>query len=274
MRLLAATASAIYAMYMPFCTANVQSTMAPVEAQRHMVELWQPPRPGADMLNGPWGAEHAPDPKALYTFEKPKTHGVSPGMTVVDPSGERWSVKQGEEGPVEVTLSRILSAIGYHQPPVYYLPAFRFDHGDWIELAAGGRFRPHIKAYKEVGDWSWQENPFVGTRQYQGLIVALLVFNSSDLKNSNNSLYRLPEAREGSTRWFVVRDIGTALGETGRVDPDPQLTRSFRTDSFRHRRPQRACRVRLSRLAPGNHPGPDIGGRRPLGVWPARRLVP
>jgi hypothetical protein len=42
-----------------------------------------------------------------------------------------------------------------------------------------------------------------------------MVFDSTDVKNTNNSLYELKEPADGVTRWFVVRDIGAALGETG-----------------------------------------------------------
>jgi hypothetical protein len=75
---------------------------------------------------------------------------------------------------------------------------------------------------KEMSDWSWQENPFVGTRPYRGLLVLMMMLNSSDLKNSNNSLYELTGSLAGSNeprRWFVVRDVGASLGETGRIDP-------------------------------------------------------
>src|SRR6266850_213416 len=69
------------------------------------------------------------------------------------------------------------------------------------------------------------QNPFVGTRPYQGLLVILLRFNSSDLKNTNNTLY---EVRDGDAigHWYVVRDLGAALGETARLMPirgNPQL---------------------------------------------------
>ena len=62
-----------------------------------------------------------------------------------------------------------------------------------------------------------------------------MVFESSDLKNSNNSLYEfkpkgsdaaLSASGEKKERWYVVRDIGTALGETARLTPrrnDPAL---------------------------------------------------
>jgi hypothetical protein len=140
-------------------------------------------------------------------------------MTVRDPNGVEWSVKEGEEGPVEVVVSRILSAVGYHQPPVYFLRTFTLRDDKGTRIAGGGRFRRHDKTLKERGEWSWQENPFVGMKPYQGLLVILMMLDSSDLKNSNNSLYELHEAREGAKQWYVVRDVGTSLGETGRLDP-------------------------------------------------------
>ena len=80
-----------------------------------------------DLFDGPWGTERAPDPSAIYTFVERKQQGTNPGITVKDPRGREWHVKQpphndqGAEGPIEVTLSRVLSAVGYHQPPVYFL---------------------------------------------------------------------------------------------------------------------------------------------------------
>ena len=95
-----------------------------------------------DLFNGPWGAEHAPDPKDVYTLVERKHTGVNLGMTVKDAKGREWSVKQpfpgglDSEAPVEVVVSRLLSAIGYHQPPVYHLPAFTLkdDFGTHVEV--------------------------------------------------------------------------------------------------------------------------------------------
>jgi hypothetical protein len=210
----------LLAIYMPTCAPPVHSTVSPAEAEKTLASLWRDTNiTSADLFNGPWGAEFAPDPHATYAFVKPKTHGDSAGLTARDPHGTEWSVKQGDEGHVEVTVSRVLSALGYHQPPVYFLPAYALDRGTWVEHAPGGRFRPKVKGLKDEGIWSWQENPFVGTQPYQGLLVVLMMFNSSDLKNTNNTYYKLSEAREGAKEWFVVRDIGTALGETARLAP-------------------------------------------------------
>jgi hypothetical protein len=188
--------------------------------------LWQTPTDLStrDLYYGPWGARNAPDPNAVYTFVEHKHSGVNPGMTVIDSQGREWSVKQGypsgldDEGPVEVALSRVLSAIGYYQPPVYYLPSFTLKN-DWgTRTEPGGRFRLKEETLEDIGPWRWEDNPFVGTKPYQGLLVLLMMFNSTDLKNSNNTLY---ERRNGDhvERWYVVRDIGAALGDTNRFAP-------------------------------------------------------
>jgi hypothetical protein len=212
----------------PFLVVSIRPTVPPPVAEQRIAELWTEPADvaSADLFNGPWGAGHAPDPSTTYAFLKPKLHGASPGLTARDSHGVEWSVKQGAEGPIEVTMSRVLSAIGYHQPPVYSLRSFKLQRGSTVEQTPGGRFRPKLASFEEIGDWSWQQNPFVGTRPYQGLLVVLLIFNSSDLKDSNNTVYAMRPPREGAARWYVVRDTGSALGETAKLDAregDPAL---------------------------------------------------
>jgi hypothetical protein len=225
-RILMLAVPTVFAMYIPTCVPRaVLPSVPPGEAR--ISELWRQPEDLAtrDLFYGPWGPERAPDPEATYTFIELKQGGVNPGMTVRDPGGREWKVKQpptdgrGAEGPVEVVLSRVLSAVGYHQPPVYYLPSFVVTDPSGSRRVPGGRFRVKDRALKDVGEWSWQQNPFVGTRPYQGLLVILLMFNSSDLKNSNNTLYEFRGSPGGVERWYVVRDLGTALGSTGRIAP-------------------------------------------------------
>ena len=43
--------------------------------------------------------------------------------------------------------------------------------------------------------------------------MILLLFNSWDLKESNNTIYDIHDG--GTTPWYVVRDLGGALGSTG-----------------------------------------------------------
>jgi len=234
--------STVIALYYPFCTAKVRPTVPPWDAP--LAELWQSPNTAnaqglyrgtiatRDLFYGPWGPERAPDPHATYTFIERKQHGTNPGITVRDPQGREWHVKQpphteqGAEGPIEVVLSRVLSAVGYHQPPVYFLPSVTVKDEAGTHVEPGGRFRLTEQSIKSVDTWSWQRNPFVGMRPYQGLLVILMMFDSSDIKNENNALYDVKDPGDGHKHWYVVRDLGTALGETGRLAPlrgDPDI---------------------------------------------------
>jgi hypothetical protein len=201
--------------------------------------LWEPPADisSADLFFGPWGASRAPDPAATYTFIRPKKGGVNPGVIVRDERGRVWHVKQpprnsqGAEGPVEVLLSRVLSAVGYHQPPVYFLPSFTLSDKSGTRVEPGGRFRLEEPSLTAHGSWAWRQNPFVGTRPYEGLLAILLVFNSWDLKDSNNTIY---EMRRGDqvARWYVVRDLGAALGESARLAPRRNNIERFERQRF------------------------------------------
>jgi len=203
-------------------------------ATADITELWQEPSAveRCDLSFGPWGPENAPDPNATYTFVEPKQGGSSPGLTVVDPQGRRWHIKQGREASPETVLSHVLSALGYHQPPVYFLPRFTLAKGSSVGEAVGGRFRLAQQSLKNQGPWKWEENPLAGTRPYQGLLVILVMFNSADLKNSNNSIYEWQPAHGQPRRWYVVRDLGTSLGATNRFDPKPNNPDVFERRPF------------------------------------------
>jgi hypothetical protein len=188
--------------------------------------LWERPTDltARDTYFGSWGREYAPNPVDTYALVERKHSGVNLGMTVVDSKGREWSVKQpypggmDDESPVEVAVSRLLSAVGYHQPPVYYLPSFTLKD-DWgTHVEPGGRFRLKLEQLKDAGMWRWDDNPFIGSKPYQGLLVMLMMFNDTDLKNSNNSLY---ERHVGGKveKLYMVRDVGAALGDLNPIAP-------------------------------------------------------
>lgn len=218
------TVALTMALSLPGCAKVIDPASPP--SSDEVRRLWVPPETWGDrdLFYGPWGPERAPDPSLTYRLVERKHSGVNPGLTVRDSLGRQWSVKQAPpegqppEGPIEVFVSRVLSAVGYHQPPVYFLREFTLAD-DWgTRLEPGGRFRLKDPSLKDRGTWSWQASPLVGARPYKGLLVVLLLLNSSDLKNENNTLYEHRVA-DGSESWYVVRDLGTALGSTGRWAP-------------------------------------------------------
>lgn len=181
-----------------------------------VTELWQEPvdLEQRDLLHGPGGGALLPDGSTPFTFVAADRSGYSAGYDVRDPSGVAWSVKLGPEAQSEVVASRLLWAIGFHQPPTYYLPAWRMTGGQ-AGPQPPGRFRPELPGWEVVGEWSWYENPFVTTQPFKGLVVANVMLNNWDWKASNNKLY-LVERAEGvpAERLYVVRDLGASLGKT------------------------------------------------------------
>jgi hypothetical protein len=208
------------------CSRPVR-VLHPADGIATIDELWQAPADleRRDLFHGSGGPERAPRHDS-FTFVARDTSGWSPGFDVRQDDVE-WSVKLGPEAQSEVVASRLLWAIGYHQPPTYYLERWNLT-GVESGPQPAGRFRPSLAGHDVVADWSWYENPFVGSRPFGGLIVANLILNSWDWKTSNNKLYRLGEPTNGVTRWFVVRDLGASLGGT----TYPAILKWFRLRGF------------------------------------------
>ncbi len=196
-------------------------------------ELWiEPETAPRNLADGPPGAP-PPPPDARFDILSRDTGGFSITYVVRDASGARWHVKIGPEARPEVVSSRIVWALGYHELPSYFVERWiGVEHGRG-ELFGGTRFRPHDIGLKNRGPWSWQRNRFVGTRPFNGLIVLMLVLNSTDLKNDNNGVYDLTgPPREGAARWYVVKDLGASLGATGRFDPRRDDVNAFEREPF------------------------------------------
>jgi hypothetical protein len=153
----------------------------------------------------------APSADTEFTFQAIDAVGYSAGYDVIDPEQREWDVKTGDEAQTEVVASRLLWAVGYHQPSVYYLPEWKLKDGP-VPTPYPGRFRLD-SGHDTVGEWSWTDNPFRGSRQLKGLIVANLLINNWDLKPSNNKILAVP-APGGASRWFVVQDVGASFGKT------------------------------------------------------------
>ena len=195
-----------------------------------------------DLFWGVGGPRHAPPANAVYALVAKDATGFSVSYDVTSPDGIEWSAKIGPEAQTEVVVSRILWGLGYHQPPIYYLPSWTLRQKD---DAPGGierkeseaRFRPKLAELERLPDtWHWADNPFSGTRELKGLLVVLLMLNSTDLKDSNNSVYKAaplasaPSIRAGT--WFMVRDLGAALGETGKLYPRRNWLEGFEEQAF------------------------------------------
>ena len=71
---------------------------------------------------------------------KRDTSGYSSGYDVVGPDGREWDIKVGKEAQTEIVVSRILWALGYHQPAAYYVTGWKLA-GTWEDEGEPARFR-------------------------------------------------------------------------------------------------------------------------------------
>jgi hypothetical protein len=202
-------------------TTPVKSTLPGPPTAAQLAELWSQPERARDLFNGVGGARLAPDPSAVYTVIDMKRSGFSRGYTVNAPGDREWSVKFPPEAGPEVSASRILWGIGYHQPPIYYLGEWNAAQATSPNPQLPARFRekaPDLHGLEAKDAWSYYHNPFVGTRQMNGLLVVHAMLGNSDLKDQQNVIYELKEPFEGAKRWYVARDLGQSFGRTGVID--------------------------------------------------------
>ncbi len=185
-----------------------------------LTELWSEPHDleRRDLLQGAARADQAPSTDVEYEVRKRDTTGYSGGYDVVGPDGREWDVKVGKEAQTEIVVSRILWALGYHQPAAYYVTGWKLA-GTWDDEGEPARFRLDSD-HDTDGEWAWLENPFDDTRPLRGLIAINLLLSNWDFKTSNNRLY-VTKSPDGPVRRYVVQDLGASLGK-------PRLARSTR----------------------------------------------
>jgi hypothetical protein len=189
-------------------------------AELHHATLWHNPGNIAalDLFYGQGGRKGLPAPP--FTFEAEDHSGTNPKFDARDANGKKWRVKLGEEVRPEVVASRLLWATGYYVNDDYVLADAEIQG---IHLSRGGNLVKHGRVsearfarkpggQKKIGIWKWKENPFTGTREFNGLRVMMAVMNSWDLKDINNAVFE--DSRTGQDL-FLMSDVGATFGTNG-----------------------------------------------------------
>jgi len=183
--------------------------------------LWSDPGDisSLNLRYGSGGKAH--EPAGKFKFVKEDKQGTSAKFDIEDEQGVRWRAKLGEEAKPETAATRLLWAVGYFADEDYYLPELRVEgmpklsRGNQFISAdgviRGARLERGHKEQKKVGNWSWFDNPLVGTKELNGLKTMMALMNNWDLKEVNNAVYE-----EGSgARYYEVSDLGATFGRTG-----------------------------------------------------------
>jgi len=178
-----------------------------------------------NLLYGSGGERREPHGNT-FTFEKEDMHGSNPKMDVRDSDGVKWKLKLGTEPRPETAASRLLWAAGYFTTDDYLVKDARIEElpvslrrGRDL-IGPGGevhdvRLKRNPEGYEKAGTWRWKQDPFEGTREYNGLRVMMALINNWDLKDENTEILdRKKKDASGPDEIYLVSDLGSSFGTT------------------------------------------------------------
>jgi hypothetical protein len=174
--------------------------------------LWKEPVDIAsrDLFLGPGGSEMQPDLSSL-TFIEEEKGGYSTKYRVRDGRGRVWVAKVGKEAQSETAAVRLLWAVGYYTEINYLAPRATIPGRGTFENV---RFEARPEYVKRLDEWKWRDNPFLWTKQLQGLIVMMALLNNWDIKDTNNKILQVRSERDGRTELrYIISDLGATFGK-------------------------------------------------------------
>ncbi len=187
--------------------------------------LWRAPGDitARNLLLGPGGERMRPDLRRI-TFIEEEKGGFSTKYRVRDGAGRVWVAKVGKEAQSETASTRLLWAAGYMTETTYLVPRVRIPgKGTFSNV----RFEARPENVERLDAWEWERNPFVGTRELQGLKVMMVLLNNWDTKDENNVILATPAGGRRRTELrYAISDLGATLGDTGKWPLLWRLTRS------------------------------------------------
>jgi hypothetical protein len=169
-------------------------------------------------------------PQPPFTFVKEDLSGTTAKVVVRDAHGRNWAVRFGAKTGPDVFVSRLAWGLGYRVEPTYYVASglIRGTHDlrrARHDIGPDGRFdgarfqlrSQHPEFLKDVS-WAWDQNPFVGTHQLQGLKVLVMLvscWDDKDLHQASRLGSNVGILRDGDRYLFFVDDWGRSMGHSG-----------------------------------------------------------
>lgn len=166
-------------------------------------------------------------PKPPFAFVKEDISGTNPKVRVTDADGETWNIKFDEEVHAEVAASRIVWACGYMVEESHFIPSGKISGVGKLGRArkfvgTDGAFRDGMfeKRPTDIArrgiNWTWESNPFRGTKELSGLVILNALLNNWDAKATNNNVLGMYDEDGKTVRdWYLVADWGGSFGKMG-----------------------------------------------------------
>lgn len=216
--LIAATAAIVFSLSGSAAEAKTKKKVLP----RGVPVLWTAPVniDSRNLYLGPGGAAMQPNLLSVTFLEEEKGGYSGTKYRIRDASGREWVAKIGKEAQSEAAAVRLLWAAGYETEINYLVPRLTIPGKGTFEDV---RLEARPGSEKRVGEWKWEQNPFVGRREFQGLKVMMLLLENWDIKDSNNEVIQV----KGTSKLrYVISDLGATFGKTGGLPLFWTITRS------------------------------------------------
>lgn len=198
-------------------TATTVLSQDTTEAKR---VLWEPVNIGErDLFYGPGGTQMQPDLKKAQFLGRQKG-GNNIKYRIKDASDREWVIKVGDETQPETAAVRLLWAIGYRTEINYIVPSVSIPQfGNYKNV----RFEARPENIKRLDKWSWMDNPFTGTNEFEALKIMMAMFNNWDIKDENTAILK---DKDGDTHYYIISDLGASFGKLSDVGGGARKGRS------------------------------------------------
>ena len=211
----------------------------PLQSRR--VAIWSDP---GDVSKRDLAAGPGEPPRPPFTFVEEHDTGSHPCVSVRDATRREWRVKWGSEVRTETFGTRLAWALGYFAEETHFLPEGEIHDARELKRAKSliderrfteARFELSergVVRHFDAHSWAWNDNPFVGTRELNGLKILMMLLSNWDNKDvrdvargSNTAIFEHRVGTSTEARYLII-DWGAALGawgsnvvQRGRWDP-------------------------------------------------------
>ena len=169
--------------------------------------LWEPvDARSLDLYAGPGGDAMRPD-LSNVKFVKEEKKGHNKKFRISDGSGRVWIAKLGREAQPETAAVRLLYGLGYKTEINYLVPTLTIPGKGTFKNV---RLEARPDNVERLGEWKWRSNPFVGTRELQGLKMMMVFLTNWDLLDLQNEILDV-----GGENHYIVSDLGATFGKLG-----------------------------------------------------------
>lgn len=183
----------------------VLALVSGIHAQRNV--MWEPVNISQmDLFDGPGGDAMRPDLSKIE-FIKEEKGGHNKKYRIKDGSGRTWVAKIGREARPETAAVRLLYGIGYKTEINYLVPSITIPGRGTFQNV---RLEARPDNVERLEEWKWKSNPFVGSKELQGLKMMMVFMTNWDVLDLQNKVLEV----DGENQ-YIVSDLGATFGRLG-----------------------------------------------------------